>query len=68
MDVTAQIQGNLIGTISNQWNDMTEPKKEEKEMGISSLQCFFLWALLLSFKFYDNKAFTHSCQNFLVIV
>lgn len=31
MDVTAQIQANLIETISNQWNDMTDPKKEENK-------------------------------------
>lgn len=32
---------NLIGALHNQWNDMTAPKKEEKEVGITSLLCFF---------------------------
>ncbi len=63
----SQILTNLIGTLYNQWNDTTAPKKEEKVEGITSLLYFFS-EVMLSLELYDNEPCTLSCQNLLEIV
>lgn len=61
-------------TNKSDWNTLQSikqhdwSKKGRKRSGDIKPPVFFLWGLLLSLEFYDNKAFTRSCQNLLVIV